>query len=144
MTVSFHGKLRILIADDDVGQREALGEYFVREGFAVQLAGSGLEAVELLRRLTFDLSVLDGHMPGLTGPEVLRRLNAIAGPAAIPPTVLVSSDTAIELWVREQIGAPAFATAALDFVPKPIRLEALRRSIEALLGGRPPRPRPQP
>ena len=69
-------KLRLLVADDDANLREALGEFFAREGFAVELAASGLEAIELLRQRFFDVSVLDGHMPGLTGPQVLRRLLA--------------------------------------------------------------------
>ena len=137
--------LRLLVADDDANLREALGEYFAREGFAVQLAASGLEAIELLRRRTCDVSVLDGHMPGLTGPQVLRKLLDDAGPAAIPPTVLVSSDASIEAWVhewsRQQFGlgqaqaahAPRVQAPGVGFVLKPIRLEALRRSIQRLL-----------
>jgi len=143
--------LRLLVADDDVNLREALGEYFARKGFAVQLAASGLEAIELLRRRTCDISVLDGHMPGLTGPQVLRKLLDDAGPSAIPPTVLVSSDASIEAWVhqwsQQQFGlgqalapnAPNAPNAhrvqapGVGFVLKPIRLEALRRSIQQLL-----------
>jgi CheY-like chemotaxis protein len=139
MTLQVKGKPRLLVADDDDNLREALGEFFVREGFYVELVGSGLEAIEFLRRRLFDVSVLDGHMPGLSGPQVLRRLLEDAGPAAIPPTVLVSSDVSIEVWVREQfgLGAGGVPEAQVGFVAKPIRLDALRRSIQALLS-RPP------
>jgi DNA-binding response OmpR family regulator len=123
------GKLQLLVADDDANLRDALGEFFVREGFAVQLAASGLEAIELLRRRSFHVSILDGHMPGLSGPQVLRRLLEDAGPVAVPPTVLVSSDVAIETWVH---GWRA-TVCTVEFVPKPIRLDALRRSIQMLL-----------
>ncbi len=133
-----HDKLRLLLADDDATLRDALGEFFVREGFAVELAASGLEAVELLQRRLFDISVLDGHMPGLTGPQVLRRLLAELGPTAIPPTLLVSSDCTIEAWVRDFTGAGAPLAAAVDFVSKPVRLDALRRSIQQLLRRQPP------
>jgi len=143
-------KIRLLVADDDASLREALGEFFAREGYAVQLASSGLEAIEFLRRRLCDVSVLDGHMPGLTGPQVLRQLLHDAGPAAIPPTLLVSSDVSIETWVREQFAtfcARDKAQAASDpgallvgFVPKPFRLEALRRSLEMLLRRQPPFP----
>lgn len=138
------GKLKLLVADDDANLREALGEFFVREGFLVELASSGIEAIELLRRGFFDVSILDGHMPGLSGPQVLRRLLDDAGPMAIPPTVLVSSDVSIETWVaawsRERLGRNDGRLAAngIGFVPKPIRLDALRRSIQLLLEQRPP------
>jgi CheY-like chemotaxis protein len=141
MNLQVNGKLRLLVADDDADLREALGEYFAREGFAVQLASSGLEAIHFLRRRLFDVTVLDGHMPGLSGPQVLRRLLDDVGPAAIPPTVLVSSDVSIEAWVHEQFGAgaPSLQPIGVGFVPKPIRLDALRRSIQLLLA-RPPSP----
>jgi CheY-like chemotaxis protein len=129
------GKLRLLLAEDDAGLREALGEFFAREGFSVRLAASGLEAFALLREGRCDVSVLDGHMPGLTGPEVLGQLLRDAGPQAIPPTLLVSSDVSIGVWLREQFAGvlgPS-ASCAVDFVPKPIRLDALRRSLRQLL-----------
>jgi len=131
--------LHLLVADDDANLREALGEFFSREGFQVALAATGFEAIDLLRQRSFDVSVLDGHMPGLTGPQVLRRLLADRGLAALPPTLLVSSDITIEAWVREQFGVGAGAIKAVGFVPKPFRLDALRRSIQQLLGRPPPR-----
>lgn len=139
MSLQGPDKLRLLLADDDANLREALGEFFSREGFAVELAASGLEAIELLQRRLFHVSVLDGHMPGLTGPQVLRRLLADQGPAAIPPTLLVSSDITIEAWVREQFGSGAASSTHVTFVSKPVRLDALRRSIQQLLGRPPPR-----
>ena len=131
--------LHLLVADDDANLREALGEFFSREGFQVALAATGFEAIDLLRQRSFDVSVLDGHMPGLTGPQVLRRLLADRGLAALPPTLLVSSDITIEAWVREQFGVGAGAIKAVGFVSKPFRLDALRRSIQQLLGRPPPR-----
>jgi len=138
LTPHGHDKPRLLLADDDATLRDSLGEFFVREGFAVELAASGLEAVDLLQRQLFDISVLDGHMPGLTGPQVLRRLLAELGPTAIPPTLLVSSDRTIEAWVRDFTGAGAPLLTAVDFVSKPVRLDALRRSIRQLLRRQPP------
>ncbi len=142
MDPQVNGKLRLLVADDDANLREALGEFFVREGFVVELAASGLEAIDQLRRRLFDVSILDGHMPGLSGPQVLRRLLEDLGPAAIPPTVLVSSDVSIEAWVHEQFGSGigGRGIGSVGFVPKPIRLDALRRSIRQLLARSPPFP----
>lgn len=159
MDLRITARIRLLVADDDASLRETLGEFFAREGYSVQLASSGLEAIEFLRRRLCDVSVLDGHMPGLTGPQVLRQLLSDAGPAAIPPTLLVSSDASIGAWVREQFGpagglaagvlgandkpgafgAGGFASA-VGFVPKPFRLAALRHSLELLLERHPPLP----
>lgn len=155
MDLRITARIRLLVADDDASLRETLGEFFAREGYSVQLASSGLEAIEFLRRRLCDVSVLDGHMPGLTGPQVLRRLLSDAGPAAIPPTLLVSSDASIGAWVREQFGAAGNVTGgigsrdaagagswtgAVGFVPKPFRLAALRHSLEQLLERHPPLP----
>jgi CheY-like chemotaxis protein len=147
MDLRITARIRLLVADDDASLRETLGEFFAREGYSVQLAASGLEAIEFLRRRLCDVSVLDGHMPGLTGPQVLRQLLCDAGPAAIPPTLLVSSDASIGAWVHEQFGATSgFAagaaglSGAIGFVPKPFRLAALRHSLEQLLEGHPPLP----
>jgi CheY-like chemotaxis protein len=164
MDLRITARIRLLVADDDASLREALGEFFAREGYSVQLASSGLEAIDFLRRRLCDVSVLDGHMPGLTGPQVLRQLLCDAGPAAIPPTLLVSSDASIGAWVHEQFGrqdlggsagfAPGAANppdaggprgalgaaALVGFVPKPFRLAALRHSLEQLLERHPPLP----
>jgi CheY-like chemotaxis protein len=154
MDLRITARIRLLVADDDASLREALGEFFAREGYSVQLASSGLEAIDYLRRRLCDVSVLDGHMPGLTGPQVLRQLLSDAGPAAIPPTLLVSSDASIEAWVREQFGVAGSvipigagsprgargAGANVGFVPKPFRLDALRHSLEQLLERHPPLP----
>jgi CheY-like chemotaxis protein len=158
MDLRITARIRLLVADDDASLREALGEFFAREGYSVQLAASGLEAIDYLRRRLCDVSVLDGHMPGLTGPQVLRQLLCDAGPAAIPPTLLVSSDASIGTWVHEQFGPPKFGSSGglaagaanpvgamgggspVGFVPKPFRLVALRHSLEQLLEGHPPLP----
>jgi CheY-like chemotaxis protein len=121
----------MLVVDDDPACREALMEFLVREGHRVRMAADGLEAYELLRRGRIDCSVMDVHMPGLTGPEVLWRVLEELGTPGVPPTVLTSSDAAAEVFARALHGM------AVDFVAKPIRLDALRRSIENLLN--PPR-----
>ena len=142
MDLRITARIRLLVADDDASLRETLGEFFAREGYSVQLASSGLEAIDFLRRRLCDVSVLDGHMPGLTGPQVLRRLLSDAGPAAIPPTLLVSSDASIGAWVREHSGSFGAGgwSGAVGFVPKPFRLAALRHSLEQLLERHPPLP----
>lgn len=121
-----HQPRHLLIVDDDPACRESLMEFFVREGFQVAIASRGDEAFEVLRRQQVDLSVMDVHMPGLSGPEVLQRLRRVQG-VQVPPTVLTSSDRSAEALVRTLLGL------RVEFVPKPIRLDAMRRSVQELL-----------
>ncbi len=118
---------QLLLADDDLNCRETLREFFVREGFRVQVAETGEEALTLLRQFKIDVSVMDVHMPDLTGPEVLRRLLKEMGGQAIPPTILVSSDGAAETLLYSLTGVH------LGFLKKPIQLGALRRSVKQML-----------
>lgn len=64
----------LLITDDDIDFRHALSEVFQRRGFRTLLAGDGEEALELVRRESIHVLLLDMHMPRLTGLETLRRV----------------------------------------------------------------------
>lgn len=70
------GVARILVVDDDPRIRDVLRRGLTYEGFAVDTAGSGEEALRLAREQSPDLVILDILMPGLDGYEVLRRLRA--------------------------------------------------------------------
>ncbi len=118
---------KMLVVDDDHACREALVEFFRREGFSVCIASNGKEAFEVIRTQHVDLSVMDVHMPGMTGPEVLQRVLAEAGALGVPPTVLISSDRSAEALARQLFECP------VDFLPKPVRLEALRQTVQQLL-----------
>ena len=118
---------RMLLVDDDQVLREALFEFFHREGFSVCQAADGDEAFRLIRTERVDFSVMDFHLPGMTGVDVLHKLLAERGLTAIPPTILMSSDKSAANELRPFFGAP------IQFTPKPIRLDALRRTIQQLL-----------
>jgi DNA-binding NtrC family response regulator len=68
------GKIRLLIADDEVKFVDAIAERLEMRGLAVAKAYNGADAVALARRERFDLALLDLKMPGLDGREVLRIL----------------------------------------------------------------------
>lgn len=116
----------LLLVDDDSACRESLHEYFLRAGFQVSCAASGIEAYQSITTSRVDFSVMDVHMPGMTGFEVLQRLAREQLVAAVPPTVLMSSDGEAERLVQA-LGLP------VGFVPKPIRLDSLRRTVLDLL-----------
>ncbi len=65
---------QVLIAEDDDHLREALQEMLSEAGYRVITAEDGLEALDWLSRVTVDLVIVDILMPGLGGPELIKRL----------------------------------------------------------------------
>ncbi|MDK1031601.1 MAG: response regulator [Planctomycetia bacterium] len=78
----------ILIADDDDAWRETLGEVLDNEGFRTHLASCGEEAIEIVRRESLHLAMLDLHMPRLDGMATLRAIRKINRPL---PCILVTA-----------------------------------------------------
>jgi DNA-binding NtrC family response regulator len=66
----------LLIVDDDAEFRELLLRRLEQSGFAVQAAGSGEEALKAAQRRHFDVAVVDMHMPGLSGLELLEKFKS--------------------------------------------------------------------
>ena len=66
----------ILVVDDEPSIRTLLSGYLSSRGYRVHVASEGLHALALVDQESPDLIVLDIHMPGLNGIEVLKRLRA--------------------------------------------------------------------
>ena len=64
---------QLLVVDDEPHLRISMQELLRRRGYRVEAAASGAEALSLLQGAPFDLMVLDLHMPGMNGVEVMRR-----------------------------------------------------------------------
>jgi len=65
---------RILYIDDEGPLRDLVRAYLGMEGYAISTAAGGEEAIGILGREAFDLILLDYHMPGVSGLEVLQFL----------------------------------------------------------------------
>jgi len=79
---------RILIVDDDPGQRSLLDSFLRSQGFEIMVADSGERALELLRGEPFAMMISDVRMPGLSGLETLRRARQ---ENAVLPVLLVTA-----------------------------------------------------
>ena len=113
---------RILIVDDEQSVREVLSEYFTEQGYSVENAGGGEEALALVQRSTPDLVLLDVRMPGIDGVETLRRIREIAPDVSV---IMVTANEDVAL-ARETL-----KLGALDYVAKPFDFVYLERAIMA-------------
>ena len=81
MSMRTMSAMRILVVDDEPAVRESLRRALQLEGYEVELAGDGQEALERLSENDVDAVVLDVSMPRLDGLEACRRLRRTATPS---------------------------------------------------------------
>ena len=67
-------RLSILVVDDEANMRHMLNALLTRNGYSVEQAASGTEALELLGRRDFDYILSDVRMPGMDGLELVERI----------------------------------------------------------------------
>ncbi|MDE3074305.1 MAG: response regulator transcription factor [Chloroflexota bacterium] len=115
---------RTLVVDDDPAVTSVLKRGLSYEGFAVDTASSGPEALTIARDRPPDLVILDVMMPGMDGLEVLERLRS-ADPH-LPVLLLTARDAPSDEVQGLQLGAD-------DYVTKPFSFEVLLAHIRALL-----------
>jgi len=116
---------RILIVDDDPGQRSLLDSFLRSQGFATVVVDSGESALETLRNETIDMMISDVRMPGLSGLETLQLARQLH---AALPVLLVTAYADI----REAVGA--MRDGALNYLSKPIDLDELLASVQLATG----------
>ncbi len=101
---------RVLVVDDEPMVREVLARYLLREGYVVDLAADGTDAVRHLEAVGADLVVLDLMLPGIGGVEVLRRLRAQAD---TPVIMLTARGSQTDLIVGLELGADDYITKSV-------------------------------
>ena len=118
--------MKILVVDDDAAVRESLRRALQLEGYEVELAADGAEALDRLKLdgAAPDALVLDVSMPRLDGLEVCRRLRR--GGSAVPVLMLTARDEVADRVAGLDAGAD-------DYVVKPFALEELLARLRALL-----------
>lgn len=87
------GKGKILIVDDDAALVKMLNVRLLAEGFETELAVDGRTAIELARERTPDLIILDIAMPGVTGVDVIQKLQSTSADHAIPVLIMTAYHT---------------------------------------------------
>ncbi|MEO6089396.1 MAG: response regulator transcription factor [Umezawaea sp.] len=116
--------MRILVVDDDRAVRESLRRSLQFNGYQVETAGDGQQALESVTTARPDAMVLDVMMPRLDGLEVCRRLRSTGDD--LPILVLTARDAVSDRVSGLDAGAD-------DYLPKPFALEELLARLRALL-----------
>ncbi|MFR9730999.1 response regulator transcription factor [Saccharopolyspora sp. MS10] len=116
--------MRILVVDDDRAVRESLRRSLQFNGYQVELAADGQQALNWLADQRPDAMVLDVMMPRLDGLEVARRLRSTGDD--LPILVLTARDAVSDRVAGLDAGAD-------DYLPKPFALEELLARLRALL-----------
>ena len=117
---------RILLVEDDENLRDMVQEWLIFEKYTVACCGSGLEAIEQLSVLSFDIILLDWHLNDVDGIDVLKKYRAAGG--AAPVLMLTGSTT---LAQREE----ALVAGANSYLSKPFKLRDLSANLTQLLAG---------
>jgi Response regulator containing CheY-like receiver, AAA-type ATPase, and DNA-binding domains len=116
-------KLNILIADDEEGLRFSLASILEIEGYDVQTAGDGLEALELVKKNEFDIAFFDIRMPEMNGVEAFKRIKEIS-----PETIVVMMTAyAMNDLIKEAVKEGAFAC-----ISKPFEIEDVLNTVKEI------------
>jgi len=116
--------LRLLVVDDEPALRETLERALAAEGYAVETAADGVEALTAIERAMPDAVLMDVLMPRLDGLETTRRLRTSGN--NVPVLVLTARDGVSDRVAGLDAGAD-------DYVVKPFALEELLARVRALL-----------
>jgi DNA-binding response OmpR family regulator len=117
---------RVLVVEDEPDIAALIAYQLTREGFRVETAASGTDALDAVHRELPDLLVLDRMLPGLSGDDVLKTLKGEPGTSAVPVLVLTARREQEERIEGFELGAD-------DYLTKPFGLRELLSRIRTLL-----------
>lgn len=118
------GKSRILIVDDTLKNIQVLGTILRTKGYQINIAKSGLQALEVVEKVLPDLILLDVMMPELDGFETCKRLKASDKTRDIPVIFLTAK-------VETDDIVKGFELGAVDYVTKPFNSVELLKRVES-------------
>jgi DNA-binding NtrC family response regulator len=115
---------RLLVVDDEATARRALAALLEEEGYEVEVAASGEEALERLSATAPDVLLTDVRMPGIDGLELTRRSHALD--PELPVVMMTAFGT-----VRDAV--EAMRLGAVDYVTKPVDFDELALVLKRVL-----------
>jgi len=119
-------KLKILIVDNDLDSIELLEYVLTSEGFLVDHASTGVEAIELVKRNNPHLIILDTNIPEMNGFETCEAIRGI-------PEYSKTKIVFLSALVDDNSKILAFEAGADDYICKPVRPKVLAARLGAIL-----------
>lgn len=119
-----YGRANLLIIDDDEAMRDSCRQALSRDGNRVEVAEDGLKGLDMLKKKSFDLIILDLKMPGLSGMDVLKEIKRDDPESTV---VVITGYATVESAVE------AMKRGAYDFIPKPFTPDSLRMIVNRAL-----------
>jgi uncharacterized 2Fe-2S/4Fe-4S cluster protein (DUF4445 family)/CheY-like chemotaxis protein len=121
--------MKILVVDDDPVVQELIKNMLAEGGYEnIQIAGSGEEALEMIKQNPPDLVVLDILLPGIQGYEVCRKMRANKTTIHTPVLMMTGSILDIDKALEK-----SFKAGVTDFITKPIKTVELRARVKSAL-----------
>ena len=117
--------MRILVVEDELKMAELLGRGLREEGHAVDVTGSGEDALWMVQATPYDVVVLDIMLPGLDGLETCRQMRA--SEVWTPVLILTARDAVSDRVAGLDTGADDYLTKPFSFSELVARLRALTR-----------------
>lgn len=115
---------KIFVADDELNMRKGLQDNLEFEGYEVEIAADGDEALEKIKKSTYDLIILDVMMPKMSGFDVCKTARKIG--IETPIILLTAKGEEIDKVLGLELGAD-------DYVTKPFSLRELLARIKAIM-----------
>lgn len=115
--------LHVLLAEDNRVNQLVFQKMLLSLGCRVSLANHGLEALEILRRESIDIVLMDCQMPQLDGYAATREIRSSSGPLANIPIIALTASAMTEDRQR------ALDCGMNDFLSKPLLLSTLREAL---------------
>ncbi len=119
-------RYRVLVIEDDADIRELIRYNLADEGFAVDEAADGPQALDRMQRRMPDLVVLDLMLPGMPGLDICRRIRSAPATAQLPVLIVTAKGTEVDRVLGLEMGAD-------DYVVKPFSPRELVARVKALL-----------
>lgn len=122
---------RILVAEDNAANQLLIRMVLAKLGHACDIAGDGMEAVEMAGARSYDLIILDRRMPFMDGEEAARRIRLLPAASRDAPMIGLTAD------VTEDAKASFAAAGVTTVLAKPLVIARLAEAIDAALAGAP-------
>jgi putative two-component system response regulator len=118
------GPVTLLVVDDEEAIRSAIRRFLLQQGYEVAVAESGEKALEILQRQKITGMLLDVHLPGISGIDLVPEIMELEPHVALLMLTAVNDAAAAALCMQR---------GAMDYLTKPIDLEHLGRAIQRAL-----------